>query len=134
MQKQGSKHRSITSILKKIFGKHFSVFNIFTYTADNIIKPFSLHWVGQIHRIFCLFFEFVFCFFLLFACMLDIIILSLLCFVSISCFYIYFKYSISFFFFCIYCSLIYYKIYICILFFSFNLLISCSFTLMYLLY
>ena len=99
MQKQGSKHRFITSILKKIFGKHFSVFNIFTYTADNIIKPFSLHWVGQIHRIFCLFFEFVFCFFLLFACMLDIMILSLLCFVSISCFYIYFKYSISFFFF-----------------------------------
>lgn len=134
MQKQGSKHRFIISSTKKIFGKHFNFFNIFTYTTDNLIKPFSLHWVGLIHRIFCLFFEFVFCFLLLFGCMLNMMILSLLCFVSIFCLYIYFKYSISFILFCIYCSSIYYKDYICILFFSFNLLIYYSFTLMYLLY
>ena len=39
MQKQGSKHRSIISMLKKIFGKHF-VFNTFADKKTNFIKRF----------------------------------------------------------------------------------------------
>ena len=38
MQKEGSKHRSTISMLHKIFGKRFTVFNIFEYTAVNFIK------------------------------------------------------------------------------------------------
>ena len=43
MQKQSSRHISIISLLKEIFGKHFSVFHVFADTADKFTKPFTLH-------------------------------------------------------------------------------------------
>lgn len=46
MQKQDSKHKSIVSILKKSFGKHFNIFNVLTDAADNFIKRLSLHSAG----------------------------------------------------------------------------------------
>ena len=49
MQKQGSKHRSIASMLNKIFGKYFTVFNVFADTAANFIKNFSLPQIRTIH-------------------------------------------------------------------------------------
>ena len=42
MQKHGSKHRSIISILNKIFGKNFTVLKVFSDTAANFIELFSL--------------------------------------------------------------------------------------------
>ena len=74
MQKQGSKHRSIIFKLNKIFGKHFTVFNIFADTAANFIKLFSLHWIRNIHIEICLHSLFLLLFFtclfvwILFAC------------------------------------------------------------------
>ena len=44
MQKKDIEYRSIASMLKKIYGKHFNVFKVFTDIADNFIKLFSLHW------------------------------------------------------------------------------------------
>ena len=38
IQNQGSKHRSVISMLNNIFRKHFSIFNIFAHTAANFIK------------------------------------------------------------------------------------------------
>ena len=46
VQKQGSKHKSIVSMLKKIFVKHFNVFDTFADTPDNFIKHFLLHEQG----------------------------------------------------------------------------------------
>ena len=42
MQKQGSKLRPMISMLNKIFGKHFTVFIVFTHAAANFIILFSL--------------------------------------------------------------------------------------------
>ena len=54
MQKQESKYRSITSMLNKVFGKHFTVFNVFTDITANFIKPFSLPWIKTIYIHVCL--------------------------------------------------------------------------------
>ena len=54
IQKQGSKHKSITSILNKIFGKHFTVFNVSADTAANFIKLFSLPRIRTMHIHVCL--------------------------------------------------------------------------------
>ena len=43
-------------MLKKIFGKHFNVFNVFTDIGDNFIEitfqiiSRSLHWAGPAHK------------------------------------------------------------------------------------
>ena len=42
MKKQGSECTRIISLLKKIFGKHLNVFQMFSYTADKFIQLFSL--------------------------------------------------------------------------------------------
>ena len=42
MQKQVSNYARIISSLKKIFRKHFKVFNKFVYAVDEFIKHFSL--------------------------------------------------------------------------------------------
>ena len=47
MQKQG--HRSIISMLNKIFSKRFTVFNGFTDIAASFIRFFSLPWLRNIH-------------------------------------------------------------------------------------
>lgn len=47
MQKQQSRHRSIISILNKIFGKHCIVSTIFP--AATFIKPFLMRWTRTIH-------------------------------------------------------------------------------------
>ena len=41
MKKQGSQHERFISLLKKIYGKHFSVFKKFASTADCFIKLFT---------------------------------------------------------------------------------------------
>ena len=70
MQKQGSKHRSIIFMLKKIFGKHFTVLNAFADAAANFIKLFSLHWIRDIHIQTCLCDSlFLLLFFCLFLCL-----------------------------------------------------------------
>lgn len=46
VQKQGSKHKFIVSMLKKIFVKHFNIFNTFADIPDNFIKHFFLHKQG----------------------------------------------------------------------------------------
>ena len=55
IQKQRSKHRSILSMLNKIFGKP-TLFNVFgdTDTAANFIKLFLLPWIKTIHVHVCL--------------------------------------------------------------------------------
>ena len=52
--KKVNKHRSIISLLKKIFDKHFTVFNVFADTAANFIKNFSLPRIRTIHIHVCL--------------------------------------------------------------------------------
>ena len=37
-------------MLKKIFGKHFNVFNVLADRADSFIKLFSLHCAGLVHN------------------------------------------------------------------------------------
>ena len=67
MHKQGSKHRSVISMFKKLFGKHVNVFNVFADTVYNFIKLFSLHWAGPVYTSFCLFYDLFFV--CLFACL-----------------------------------------------------------------
>ena len=47
MQNEGSKHGSIMSMLKKVFGIYFNVFKVFADTVDNFIKPFFAITVQQ---------------------------------------------------------------------------------------
>ena len=71
MKKQRSKHRSIISMLNKIFGNHFTAFDILADAATNYIKFFSLPWINAInihvcllHSLFLSFFSFFFLAFL----------------------------------------------------------------------
>ena len=82
MQKQGSKQRSIISMLNKIFYKHFTVFNVFTSTAANLIKLCSLSLIRTMHIQVC----FLHSLFLLFrfvclcACLFSCIFVFLCCY------------------------------------------------------
>ena len=60
-------------MLKKTFGKHFTVFYGFEDTADNFIKLFSLHRAGPVQNKFFFFYHFSFvCLFVcLFLCLYD---------------------------------------------------------------
>lgn len=49
MQKQGSKYRSITSMLNKIFEKHFTVFKVFFRYSNKLFKSISSPWIKSIH-------------------------------------------------------------------------------------
>ena len=49
IQEKGSKHRSMISMLNKIFGKDSTIFSVFADTAANFIKPSSLPWNRTIH-------------------------------------------------------------------------------------
>ena len=66
IQKQGNKNRCIRSMLNKILGRQFNVFNFFEDTADKLLELLSLHWNGAVHTnycfcscFFCFFFKFV---------------------------------------------------------------------------
>ena len=43
MHKQDKSYRSVTLMLKKIFGRHLDFFTIFADKADSFITIFSLH-------------------------------------------------------------------------------------------
>ena len=106
MQKQGSKHRSIIFKLNKIFGKHFTVFNIFADTAANFIKLFSLHWIRNIHIEICLHSLFLFVFYL-FVCLNIVCLLICFClfvclFVWLSCYYCFCVIYLSFYALCVF--------------------------------
>ena len=98
MKKEGSKH----VMLNKIFGKHFTVFNVFAHTTANFIKLFPLPSIRTIHIHTCLLHSLfllfvVFCLFLcLFACLFvclflclcsnHVIIASSMSFIFVLCF------------------------------------------------
>ena len=82
MQKQGSKHRSIIYMLSKIFGKNFTVFNIFADRAAKFIQPFSLPWIRTIHIHVCLLHNRFVLFVYLLVCEV-VILLLLLCNLSL---------------------------------------------------
>ena len=93
MQQQESRHRSIISILNKIFGKHFTVFNNFADIEANFIKIFLLPCIRAIHihlfLLYSLFLSydfallFIFSWFVSFLCVV-IVLLLLLCHLSLS--------------------------------------------------
>ena len=86
MQKQGSKHRSIIYMLSKIFGKNFTVFNVFADRAANFIQSFSLPWIRTIHIHVCLLHNRFVLFVYLIVCLLVcavIILLLLVCNLSL---------------------------------------------------
>ena len=53
MQKQRRKHRSMVSMLNKIFSQHFTVFKVLVDKKANVIKVFSLPWITIIHICIC---------------------------------------------------------------------------------
>ena len=66
IQKEGSKHRFIRSILNKIFCKNFTIFNGFADTAAKFVKLYLLSWIRTINIHICflqsLFLFIIFCF------------------------------------------------------------------------
>ena len=105
MQKQRSKHRSIISMLNKIFDKHFTVFNVFADKAANLIRLFHcLELELYIYTFYCciscscyLFLSlsvcFLICFFVFFVCLfvclfVCVVVMLLFCFMYL-CFYVF---------------------------------------------
>ena len=77
MQKQVSKHRFIISVLNKIFGKHFTVFNVVTDTAANLSNLFhSFELELYIYTFACCIVCFSCLFFCLFVCGYHVVISS----------------------------------------------------------
>ena len=75
IQKQGTKHRSIISMLCEIFCKDFTVFNVSPDTAANFFKLFSLAWIRAIHIQALLLYSL----FLLFSCFIIFVFYLLVC-------------------------------------------------------
>ena len=85
---QGSKHRSVISMLNKIFGKHVTVFKDLIDTTEKFIKLFLLPWirtmqlcVGLLHDLL-LFFAFL------------LVYLLVCLFIYLCCLFIYFVYLV----------------------------------------
>ena len=66
IEKQGNKHRFMSSMLNGTFGKNLAVFNVFTDSAANFVKPFSLPSIRAIHVNVCLLHSLFLLFFWLF--------------------------------------------------------------------
>ena len=96
MQKQRRKHRSMVSMLNKIFSQHFTVFKVLVDKKANVIKVFSLPWIKIIHiyicslhslfLLFCLFGFFSCLFFRVLTCYHDVLLFHLSLFLSICIF------------------------------------------------
>ena len=85
IQKEGSKHRFIRSILNKIFCKNFTIFNGFADTAAKFVKLYLLSWIRTINIHICflqsLFLFIIFCFpVCLFVCLFVCEVIMLLLF------------------------------------------------------
>ena len=91
MQKQGSKHITIRSVLNKIFRKHFTDFNVFADTLANFIKFSSSPWIRTMHiHIYLLFLAclIIFLFVCLFVCFFVCMVIMLLLFNNFASMYL----------------------------------------------